>query len=125
MKMYFRNSILVFALMPFAQFGLANSVTPTKSIADILTSLNHAPTAEQRAELMDIGSDGAYSSNLQAIAQAVHNIRHSATVLDKKKMTEIADDASATFAEQKLAKVVAEINHAADSRARRTLASIN
>lgn len=126
MKMSFRNSTLaMIALMSLSQFTLATSVTPTRSIAEILSSLNHAPTAEQRAELMNIGSDAAYSPNIQAIAQAVHNIRHSATVLDKKKMTDIAQDSSATFSEQKLAKVVAEINHTPDSKARRTLSSIN
>jgi len=126
MKMNFRSSILAtITLMSVSQFALAVSVTPTKSIAEILSTLNHAPTAEQRAELLEIGNDAAYSSNIQAIAQAVHNIRHSATVLDKKKMTDIAEDPSATFSEQKLAKVVAEISHAPDSKARRTLASIN
>jgi len=126
MKMNFRSSILAtITLMSVSQFGLAVSVTPSKSIAEILSNLNHAPTAEQRAELLDIGNDAAYSPNIQAIAQAVHNIRHSATVLDKKKMTDIAQDSSATFSEQKLAKVVAEISHAADNKARRALASIN
>src|SRR5690606_24246966 len=126
MKMNFRSSILAtITLMSVSQFALAVSVTPTKSIAEILSTLNHAPTAEQRAELLEIGNDAAYSSNIQAIAQAVHNIRHSATVLDKKKMTDIAEDPSATISEQTLAKVVAEISHAPDSKARRTLASIN
>jgi hypothetical protein len=117
-----KNIALILALGLFSSAALAQS--SAKTIADIVASVNHFPSDEQKSTLMAIANDSSNSEAIRAIAKAVHDMQHAASAADKEKLQAIAADAAASGAERTLAEVVAGFNHMANDATKATLAAV-
>ena len=118
-----RSAALVLLMGSVGQFALAQA-DAAKTIAGIVSAVNHFPSAEQKATLMAISENSANSEAIKTIAKAVHDMQHAATADDKAKLQAIAESDSATESEKQLAAVVANINHMANEAQKAQLASI-
>jgi hypothetical protein len=118
-----RNAVIALALGSMASFAMAQA-DAAKTIAGIVGSVNHFPSAEQKATLAAIQENTANSEAIKKIAKAVHDMQHSATAEDKAALQAIAADESANKAERELAEIVAGLNHMANDDAKARLASI-
>ena len=118
-----KKTLLVLALGSLGQFALAQADAP-KTIANIVTNLNHLPSAEQKATLMAIASNKKNRAAIQTIANVVLNFQHAVTAEDKAKLSAIAADETATAAEKELAQIVANVNHTVNDEAKARLAKI-
>jgi hypothetical protein len=121
--MMIRKALLVLVLGTLGQFALAQA-DAAKTIAGIVGTVNHFPSAEQKATLQAISQNSANSAAIQTIAQAVHDMQHSATAEHKAMLEKIAADDSATSAEKDLAAIVAGFTHMANDETKARLASI-
>lgn len=119
------TKILAIALAGlFSQFALADAASAQKTIASILSGMNHFPSDAQKAELMAITHDESAGRGNQMIATAVMNIQHAPTAEDKAAMQQIIDYANAPAATKALAKVVMDFNHMASADAKAVLAGL-
>lgn len=90
-------------------------------LAQILSDLNHIPSAEQKAELQAIGDDASNSQAVRTIASAIHDMQHSVAAEDREKLQAIADDTSATTQEKELADILLDVLHQPDESAQTKL----
>jgi hypothetical protein len=118
-----RKALLVLVLGTIGQFAFAQA-DAAKTIADIVASVNHFPSAEQKATLEAISQNSANSAAIQTIAKAVHDMQHSATGEHKAMLETIAADASATSAEKELAAIAAGFTHMANDETKARLAAV-
>lgn len=119
-----KKLIAIVALGMFSQFALADEASAGKTIAGIVSGMNHFPNDAQKRELTAIVNDDASGRGMQMIATAVINMQHSATAEDKAAMQQIIDFDGAPANVKALAKVVMEFNHMASAEAKEVLASI-
>jgi hypothetical protein len=116
------STMFVIVLGLFSVAAVAD--TPAKTIAGIVSELNHFPNDDQKATLNAIATDMSNSEAIRTIAKAVHDMQHSASDADKALLQAIAADESATSAERTLAGVVAGMNHMASADAKEQLAAL-
>jgi hypothetical protein len=102
----------------------ADDAAAARTIASILTDLNHFPSDEDKAALMEIAGDSSNSEAYRTIAEAVHNIQHSATDADKARLSEIIDNGSAPADARALAEIIMGISHVPSDTAKVRLAAI-
>jgi hypothetical protein len=123
--MFIKQLRVTFFAILMGLFSMAAvAETPAKTIAGIVSELNHFPNDGQKATLSEIASDTANSEAIRAIAKAVHDMQHAASDADKTRLQAIAADQSASSAERTLAQVVAGMNHMASADAKAQLAAI-
>ena len=107
-----------------SQMALADPVSARKTVAGILTGMNHFASDEQKAQLMAIAGDESSSRGMQMIASAVHDIQHAATAEGKEAMAQVMAADAAPAEVKALAKVVADFNHMASDEAKAVLAGL-
>ncbi len=125
MKLTMTRKVIAIALVAaFSQFSLADNASAQKTIAGVLSNLNHFPSDADKAALMAITEDDSVEQGYRTLADAVANISHSANAEGKAMMAEIME-AEQTPADLKtLAEIVAGINHAPSADAKATLATM-
>ena len=119
-----KNLMLVVAIVSFAPFAVADDAMAAKTIAGIVAELNHFPSDDQKATLMEIAGDDEVSDSIKAIAEAVHGIQHQPTDEAKTALQAIVADGSADATTKALAEVVMGLNHQASEEAKAALAAI-
>ena len=107
-----------------SQMAMADPASARKTIAGILSGMNHFPNDAQKAELMAIAADESAGRGNQMIASAVHDIQHAPTAEGKAAMEQIIGSDAAPAEAKALAKVVLEFNHMASDDAKAVLAGL-
>jgi len=109
------RGVLVILLCFLPQLSLADDSVAIKTIAGIVLTLNHYPSADDKAVLMAITKDDSVSASVKSIAQAVHDLQHKVSAADKS----ILEGIPASDSAKALANVLVGINHTpgADAKA--------
>jgi hypothetical protein len=121
--MAIKKALWVLVLGSIAQLALAQA-DAAKTIAGILSGVNHYPSEEQKTTLMTIASNKKNSAATKAIAKAVHDMQHAVSADDKVKLAAIVTSAKATASEKELAAIVGSFNHVAGDDVKARLAKI-
>lgn len=125
MKLGITKKLTAIVLMGLcSQMAMADPVSARKTIAGILTGMNHFASDAQKTELMAIAADSASGQGMQMIASAVHDIQHAATAEGKAAMEQIIAAEQAPAETKALAKVVLEFNHMTSDDAKAVLAGL-
>lgn len=125
MKSTLIGKLLAFvAVCSLSQFAFADTESAIKSVAGILTNLNHFASDADKATLMAISEDEGNGRGIRAVATAVHNIQHAATADDKEIMGTVLASDRAQAGVKSLAGIVAEFNHMVSDEAKATLGSL-
>lgn len=125
MKFGLTKKLLAFVLIGLcSQMAMADPVSARKTVAGILSGMNHFANDAQKAELMAIAADESSGRGMQMIASAVHDIQHAATAEGKAAMDQIMAADAAPAEVKALAKVVADFNHMASEEAKAVLAGL-
>ncbi len=119
-----KKLVLVLTLGLFSQFAMADAASAIKEVADIVASINHFPSEEDKAKLATISADETLPPGLRAMAKAVANISHAATAEDKAAMAAIQENDAAPDMAKALAGIIAGINHVPSAEAKATLANL-
>jgi hypothetical protein len=127
MKLFTSNittKVLAIALsVLFSQVALADPASAGKTIAGILSGMNHFASDAQKAELAAIAADESSGRGMQLIASAVAGIQHAPTAEGKAAMEQIMGADQAPASTKALAKIVLEFNHMASADAKAVLAT--
>jgi len=86
-----------------------------KTMASILTGLNHQPSGVEKKQLQKIVDDSHASVYAQTLAQVMIDLDHKVSGADKAKLKKIAKDSSANKNERELANILINLNHKASS----------
>jgi hypothetical protein len=128
MKLTLIKSFAAIALLGFfTQFSAAQEVTSmaaAKQIADIVASINHFPSDEDKAALAIISADNSLPQNVRDMATAVSTIAHSANDEGKIAMTRIQASDKAPDSAKSLAGMIANFNHMLSDEQKQKLAKI-
>lgn len=89
---------------------------PAAVMADIVATMNHFPSDEQKATLAGIAGDSQVDENLRAIAEVIAGVQHQPSGADRQKLQEIADDDSASDEARTLAGALLRFEHKAASQ---------
>jgi len=111
--------LILFTTGVFSCVSFADDSAAVSTMAGILSHLNHYPSADEKATLMEIQTDASNSEAVQSIARAMHDMKHSVSAEDKVLLGNIvASDASDDVRE--LAEVLAGVLHkpSADAKAK-------
>lgn len=119
-----KKLLAVALLFTFSQLALADDVAAAKTIADVVASMNHFPSADQKTALRAVSEDNSVDSSLQTIAATVSNIQHSPTDEGKQALNRIIGSDQASAEAKALAQVVAGFNHAASAEGKAALAAL-
>ncbi len=95
-----------------------------KSIAKILSHLNHFPSAAEKKTLKKISSDDNNPQHIQVIATALINMQHSVSAGDKSKLKSIANDQDVGDDARTLASILINFNHKPSKADRQKLEEI-
>ena len=115
------GAALFTGLLTTASVAQADDAMAAKTIAGVLVSLNHFPSADDKAALAAIASDEANGMTVRALANAVAEIQHSATADGKAAMETIVASDMAGAQEKALAEIVLGINHVPSAEAKASL----
>jgi hypothetical protein len=125
MKFGLTKKLMAFVLIGLcSQAALADPASARKTIAGILSTMNHFPNDAQKAELTAITTDESSGRGNQLIAAAVIDIQHAPTAEGKAAMEQIIGNDAAPAEAKALAKVVMEFNHMASADAKAVLAGL-
>ncbi|MDA1373020.1 MAG: hypothetical protein O2971_20030 [Proteobacteria bacterium] len=107
-----------------SQLAMADPASARKTIAGILSTLNHFPSDAQKAELAAIAADESSGRGNVLIAGAVINMQHALNAEGKTAMEGIIAAEQAPAEAKALAKVALEFNHMASEEAKAVLAGL-
>ncbi|MDD9889252.1 MAG: hypothetical protein OXU66_16110 [Gammaproteobacteria bacterium] len=109
----------------FSQAAMAQDAgTALKTIADIVSSLNHFPSDADKAALAEIQANDSLPQGVRDMANTVANISHSASDEGKEAMARIQANAGAPDSAKELAGIIANISHVASDDAKARLAEL-
>lgn len=95
-----------------------------KTMANILSHLEHYPSDAEKKDLQAIVADKASTSNEKVIAQAMLGLQHKAADADKPKLKAIGADAAATAPEKTLAEIILNLAHSPSASDKEKLAGL-
>jgi len=101
---------------------------PTQAIqtmAKVLMSLNHFPSATEKELLRKIRSNSNTTPAEADIAQALINLQHSASRHDKTKLLDIINDKSQSVHARTLARIIRDLNHKPSAEDKLELSSLD
>ncbi len=126
MKITLIRKLVAIALIGlFSQFSLAQDTgAAVKDIADIVGSLLHFPSDEDKAKLMMIAENESYPQGVRDMATAVSNIAHSTNAEGKEAMARIMESDQAPDRNKTLAGVIAGLTHSASDDEKSSLAEL-
>ncbi len=105
----------------FAPFAHGDNDEATGVIANVLVSLNHFPTDDDKAALQALVDDDNVGPAFKAVANAVIGIAHQASDDGKAALNRVIEAANADPRAKSLAEIVMGINHTAGDEARAAL----
>lgn len=111
---------LIFSLSSFASPDSDKNEQAIKSIAQILSHVNHFPSAAEKKKLQEI-ADNSKSANIRVLANAMINMQHSVGSADKAKLKTILNDAHADDDAKELASILMHFNHQPSSADKKKL----
>lgn len=111
-----RRYLALIAFSLFVPMALAASNDkaegdPLYTMAEILSHLNHYPSAEEKQQLEEITASTEYTDAVKSIAQAMHDMQHSVSTENMEKLQAIIDSEGADDGVKKLAAILMSINH--------------
>lgn len=110
-----RLGVTLAILMMFTSFaataGAGHGSGAIKTMASILTGLNHHPSSSEKQKLQKIVNDNMASMHARTLAQAMINLDHKVISADKPKLQQIVDDAGASQQERDLANILLNLSH--------------
>lgn len=120
------KSVIVLMLSGmFSQAVIAQEAgAALKTIADIVSSLNHYPSDADKAALAEIEANSNLPQGVRDMASTVASISHSANAEGKEAMAQIQGNEEAPERAKQLASIIANINHVASDEAKATLAEL-
>lgn len=105
------KAILLSTVFLLSSLSFAEDANTTKTIAMIISHLNHFPSAEEKETLAKISMDEGNSEATRTIAKALAGVQHKAGAQDVAALQAVVDQSDSTEAEKKLAQVIMGINH--------------
>jgi len=93
----------------FSFTAIAGGNDNIKTMAKIMSSLNHYPGDMEKKTLKTVADKG--SAFEKVLAQSMIHLEHHAAPADKSKLQAIIDDKSASANEKDLAKIILNLNH--------------
>ena len=125
MQLTLTKKLLALVLIGFfTQVSLADNASAAKTIAGVLTNLNHFPSDADKTMLLAVASDDGNGQGFRMIATAVSKIQHAATAEDKEIMNRIMASERASAPAKALAEIVLGISHTASDEAKAKLAAM-
>ena len=126
MKIALIRKLMAIALLGlFAQFSFAqDNMAALNEIADIVASMNHFPSDEEKVTLLAIAEMESYPESLRDMANTVANIQHFATDEGKEAMARIMANEEASDEAKSVAGVVASFLHSASDEDKAMLAAL-
>ena len=124
MRKILTRSILFIALIGLLpQLSVAQEAgAALKQVADIVATLNHFPSDDDKTALMAISGTDGLPEGVRAMATAISSFAHSANEEGKEAMSRILENAEAPDRAKALAGIINELNHTASDEAKATLA---
>ncbi|MFP6806662.1 MAG: hypothetical protein VB957_05710 [Pseudomonadales bacterium] len=107
--------LAIAAISMLPQLSFADDNAAVKTIAGILVTLKHFPSADDKTALTAITNDAAVGASVKSIAKAVHDLQHKVSATDKTTLDGIASSDPT----KDLADILVGINHipSADAKA--------
>ncbi len=126
MKITLIRKLVAIALIGlFSQFSLAQDAgVAVKDIADIVGSLNHFPSDEDKALLMMIAENDSYPQGVRDMATAVANFAHSTNAEGKEAMARIVANDQSPDRAKTLAGIIGGLTHTASDDEKSSLAEL-
>lgn len=122
-----RNIVLTFSVGLFPLIGAAQDearVEALREIAQIVASINHFPSAENKAALSAIEGNQSYPQGIRMLAATVANISHSANAEGKQSMVMLQGSERAPEPVKSLAEIIARFNHMASDQDKAALLAL-
>lgn len=91
--------------------ALAAESKAVQTIATILLTLNHYPSASDNATLKNVADDKATTAQERVLAQALINVQHTASSEDTPKLQALMKDESVPASIRTLASILSDLNH--------------
>ncbi len=104
--------------------ALADDEAAARTIARVLTGLNHFPSDEDKAALRAVAEDDGVGRAFRAVARAVANIQHSVGDADRQALNRIVEADRAAEEAKALARIALGLNHRASDAAKAQLAAM-
>lgn len=122
-----RNIVLTCSIGLFPLIGTAQDgarLEALREIAQIVASINHFPSAENKASLASIEGNESYPQGIRMLAATVANISHSANAEGKQSMTMLQSNQRAPDPVKSLAEIIGRFNHMASDQDKTTLQAL-
>jgi ArsR family metal-binding transcriptional regulator len=122
-----RNIVLTFSIGLFPLIGAAQDearVEALREIAQIVASINHFPSDENKAVLASIEGNESYPQGIRMLAATVANISHAANAEGKQSMTMLQGNQRAPEAVKSLAEIIGRFNHMANDQDKAALLAL-
>jgi len=107
--------------MSFSSSALSEQ-SATRQMAQIVSGLNHRPSADDKATLQAIANSGSDAE--KAIANAILNMEHSISSGSKEKLRMVSKDRNVPESTRELATIVQNLKHKASSADKEKLHSM-
>lgn len=107
---YLLKAILLISSLALSGNSFAGDAT-TQSIAKILMTVKHVPTAADVSALGEIAADPASSADEKTVAQVVASLKHFPSAEDKARLQAIVDNAKAAPKVKTLATALLGFQH--------------
>ena len=95
-----------------------------REIAQIVASINHFPSAENKAALAQIEGNESYPQGIRMLAATVANISHAANAEGKQSMTMLQNNQRAPDPVKSLAEIIGRFNHMASEQDKAALLAL-
>lgn len=102
---------LIFSLSSFASASSDKDEHAVKTIAKILSHVNHFPSAAEKKTLQKIADDSQSSAHVRTIANTMIHMQHSVSSGDKAKLKKIANDGQADDDVRQIASILINFSH--------------
>ena len=103
-------SVVLFLIFSISQNAIASGSSSEKTMAKILSHLNHYPSSSEKIELSTI-INNSESIHEKAVATAIINLQHSASSAAKKELKKVMDDGHSSTQLKDIAGIVFRLNH--------------
>ncbi|NOZ52861.1 MAG: hypothetical protein GXP08_06915 [Gammaproteobacteria bacterium] len=100
-----------FFLSLFITQNVFASSESIKTMAGIMSHLNHYPNSAEKETLNKLLKETTTTDIEKTLATAIINLQHSATAADKKKLSKIINDNSASRSIRDLATIIHNLDH--------------
>ena len=122
-----RNIVLTFSIALCPLIAAAQDearVEALREIAQIVASINHFPSAENKATLAEIEGNESFPQGIRMLAATVGNTSHAASAEGKQSMTMLQGNQRAPEQVKSLAEIIGRFNHMASEQDKAALLAL-